>query len=112
MIKPVRRQDILDCLNKIGLSSRRGQKILDVLLVDDNPKDLKYYADTLTREGIIVRTADSGIKAIAMVGEQQPGLILLDLLMPDLNGYQVIDILRKDIMTQEIPVVVLTSKFF
>lgn len=109
LIKPVQRQYLLDCLKKIDFSFCGEHRVNDILLVDDNPRDLKFYADILKREGLTVRLAQSGSQAISMIREQPPALVLLDLLMPDMSGYQVIDIMRNDTSSREIPVIVLTG---
>jgi len=79
-----------------------------VLIVDDNPTNIDLLVNTLKadcRLGI----AKNGPKALAYVGEQLPDLILLDIMMPDMNGYEVCTRLKKDPRTRDIPVIFITA---
>ena len=111
LIKPVEKSDLLRCLKKVGLDLQEvKQNERHVLLVDDNPRDLKYYSSLLRENGVTVCTAASGRKAVTMSIESPPAVILQDLIMPDMNGYEVIQALRATPLTQHIPVILLTAK--
>ncbi|GEM_PF-836153 len=111
LIKPVEKTDLLRCLQKAGLNPREaGRNGKHVLLVDDDPRDLKYFSALLREKGVTVRTAATGRKAVAMSIESPPAVILQDLVMPDINGYEVIQALRAMPLTQHIPVILLTAK--
>jgi diguanylate cyclase (GGDEF)-like protein len=80
-----------------------------VLVVDDAPSNLAILTETL-RDEFDVRIAQSGHEALRIVGENPPDLILLDILMPGLNGYEVCRLLKADYATKNIPVIFLTAK--
>ena len=63
----------------------------------------------LSRAGFTVRTANNGFEALVIARQDQPGLVLLDLKMPGLDGYEVLKRLKRDRVTQDIPVVVVTG---
>ncbi|PKO12178.1 MAG: response regulator receiver protein [Chloroflexi bacterium HGW-Chloroflexi-10] len=80
-----------------------------VLAVDDNMVNLKVVRATLVRAGFDVFTASSGDEALAMVKEMIPDIILLDITMPDMDGYEVCRRLRARPETSQVPVMMLTA---
>ncbi|HSB72543.1 MAG TPA: HD domain-containing phosphohydrolase [Candidatus Methylomirabilis sp.] len=80
-----------------------------ILAVDDSPLDLQLLEDQLADEGYIVHTARDGEEALAKVAAEPPDLILLDVIMPKLDGYEVCRRLKSDGRTILIPVVMITS---
>jgi twitching motility two-component system response regulator PilH len=83
--------------------------IKKILVVDDSPTDCKYLSDLLTKSGYQVTTADSAEQALAMVKQQRPDLVLMDVVMPGQNGYQATRTLSKDSSTKDIPVIIVTT---
>jgi len=81
-----------------------------VLIVEDDAPTRELLRRTLEGHGHAVREADNGRSALAAVKEGVPSLILLDLLMPEMDGFQFLHALREDAAWREIPVIVLTSK--
>jgi len=81
-----------------------------VLIVDDSPTDTVAIYRMLKKYGHNVMFADSGMSGIAMAREQQPDVILMDVVMPEINGYQATRRLSQDKMTAHIPVVMVSSK--
>ncbi len=80
-----------------------------VLVVDDNPENLTALGDLLSGS-YRVRTANSGLRALAMASiSPQPELILLDIMMPGMDGYEVVERLRADPATRDIPVIFVTA---
>ena len=65
-----------------------------VLIVDDDPQVLHFVQDVLRLAGYNVSTAESGITALAMIEEQAPDLLVLDLVMPDMDGFEVLRAVR------------------
>ncbi|UCF93230.1 MAG: response regulator [Desulfobacterales bacterium] len=110
LVKPVLKEDLLRCLNKAGIRSRGRSHAPAVLLVDDDPQDRKYYTQILEGEGFTVRVAENGREAISVSQKEAPALVLQDLMLPDMSGYEVISALKADPATQNIPVVVLTAQ--
>jgi adenylate cyclase len=80
-----------------------------VLVVDDTPHNVKLLADLLGVKGYAVATAVNGEEALAKVASEQPDLVLLDIMMPGLSGYDVCRQLRADPQTALLPVVLVTS---
>jgi PAS domain S-box-containing protein len=80
-----------------------------ILVVDDDRDTTRLVQEVLGRAGFIVRAAHNGFEALAVARGEQPGLILLDLKMPGLDGYEVLKRLKRDKATQDIPVVVVTG---
>jgi len=79
-----------------------------LLVVDDEPDAVLILAKTLLAKGYRVITAESGLKAVNLAKEEKPDLILLDILMPDMDGMQVAAALQEDETTKNIPVIFLT----
>jgi two-component system cell cycle response regulator len=81
-----------------------------VLLVDDSPLVLRMLGAFLEKNGLSVITARDGLDAVEKIYSQFPDIILLDIMMPRMNGYQVCRLLKNDEETRDIPVVMFTSK--
>lgn len=77
-----------------------------VLLVDDNPK---YLHDALPYYGYDVRTAIDGVEALKILAENHFDIILLDVMMPNMNGWETLKAIRNNTETQYIPVIMLTA---
>jgi CheY-like chemotaxis protein len=80
-----------------------------VLVVDDTPQNVKLLADLLGVKGFAVTTASNGEEALQKVASHQPDIVLLDVMMPGMNGYDVCRRLRADPATALLPVVLVTS---
>ena len=81
-----------------------------ILLVDDDMDTLRLVGLMLQRQGYEVRVASSGQQALGMVQAEMPDLILLDIMMPEMDGYEVARRLRSDPATSEIPIIMFTAK--
>lgn len=81
-----------------------------VLVVDDSPTERFYLTDILRKNGYEVLNASNGEEGVAMAKAQRPDLILMDVVMPGLNGFQATRMLSRDPQTQSIPVIMCTSK--
>lgn len=81
-----------------------------ILVVDDEPAILDMIAELLGYEGYQVVTTSQGSAALARAKADPPALILLDLMMPGMSGWQVIDALKASPQTRTIPVVVLSAR--
>lgn len=81
----------------------------DILIVDDTINNIKLLADMLSQAGFSVRKAISGSMALVAVDASKPDLILLDINMPEIDGYQVCQQLKQNPMTQEVPVIFLSA---
>ena len=81
----------------------------DILVVDDVPPNLDFLSTVLTQQGYKVRSAISGPVALKIAKAAQPDLILLDIKMPGMDGYEVCRLLKANPLTQEIPVIFLSA---
>lgn len=81
-----------------------------ILIVDDIPENLQILNHLLSEESYEVRAANSGFQALQILPKFNPDLILLDISMPEIDGFQVIQQLKKNPLTAEIPVIFLTAK--
>lgn len=84
--------------------------IKHILVVDDSPTERFFTVDVLTKAGYQVSTAENGEDGIAKAKAERPDLILMDVVMPGLNGYQATRTLTRDEATKDIPIIVCTSK--
>lgn len=84
--------------------------VAKILVVDDSPTERFFVVDLLTKNGYQVITAENGEEGIAKAKAERPDLVLMDVVMPGLNGYQATRTLTRDEETKSIPVIVCTSK--
>ena len=80
-----------------------------VLVVDDNEQNLELLHAYLDELGGDIRTAHDGMEAIESVAKDIPDLILLDIMMPKMSGYQVCEQLKRDPKTSDIPIIMVTA---
>jgi len=80
-----------------------------ILVVDDTPANVKLLVAILENQNYAVITADSGSKALALLTKENPDLVLLDVMMPELNGYQVCQRIRENPQTTLLPVIMVTA---
>jgi CheY-like chemotaxis protein len=80
-----------------------------ILVVDDDPRNRKLLEAFLQADGYAVRVCDSGAKALRAVAEQRPDAILLDAMMPDMDGFETVRRLRAQPETRAIPVLMVTA---
>ena len=109
MQSPVSRQELSDCLVELGLSPVSEERPIKVLIVDDDPKALEIVAVRIQGLANTVLRAYGGREAIAIAKRELPDLIVLDLLMPDVNGFEVVAALNENAATAHIPIVVVTA---
>lgn len=81
----------------------------DILVVDDQPINLRLLSKLLSRQKYEVRQAINGVMALQAIEVKQPDLILLDIMMPDMDGYEVCSLLKADPKTAKIPVIFLSA---
>ena len=88
----------------------RPMPIQHILLVDDSKTELYYLSDLLLKRGFTVATAESADEAMRRLSEQRPDLILMDVVMPGTNGFQLTRTITRDPRYADIPVIMCTSK--
>lgn len=80
-----------------------------ILFIEDESALQKSLGDFLRQKGYELVSAIDGEQGIRLAKTEQPGLILLDLILPRKNGFEVLEVLKQDPLTQEIPIIVLTN---
>jgi CheY-like chemotaxis protein len=80
-----------------------------VLVVDDDPDNREIIADILRYEGFEVSVAADGVGALSEVRRRKPGLVLLDLVLPGMDGWRVLDTIRADAALHDVPVLVMSA---
>jgi len=80
-----------------------------ILLVDDDPLIIRMYQKKLSGDGYKVNTAFNGEEGLTSIKKEKPDLILLDVMMPKMNGVEVLKALKKDSESKGIPVIILTN---
>ncbi len=84
--------------------------IQKILIVDDSKTELHHLSDILGKRGYRVRTAENGEEAMRRLEEEKPDLILMDVVMPGQNGFQLTRSITRDPRFSDVPVIMCTSK--
>ncbi|OGG45101.1 MAG: hypothetical protein A3F84_11785 [Candidatus Handelsmanbacteria bacterium RIFCSPLOWO2_12_FULL_64_10] len=105
LVKPIDREALLSVLGRLD----SGQ-LKDILVVDDEPLVTTMICQMLEFSGFAARSASNGEEALAEIGRARPDAILLDLMMPGIDGFEVIERLQADPALRKVPVVVVTAK--
>ena len=84
--------------------------IQKILVVDDSKTELHFLSELLTRNGYAVRTAENGEEAMRRLADDKPDLILMDVVMPGQNGFQLTRAITRDPRFADVPVIMCTSK--
>ncbi|MGB5837531.1 MAG: response regulator [Albidovulum sp.] len=105
LIKPIDPKLLVERLNRIA-----GHDAREVLVVDDDPGTRALYRRVLVREGWAVREAADGEKALAQLLSKRPTLVVLDLMMPNLDGFDTLRKMRTIDALADLPVIIATSK--
>lgn len=106
LLKPIAEQDLLDVITSIQQPDTGDY----VLVVDDNPDDRKLLRRILENAGYRVQDAEGGQQAIDKIKNKPPHLVILDIMMPEVDGFVVLENLKGNKITRHIPVVVVTAK--
>jgi len=105
--KPANAQSLLAALSRAGVAPHDPGT---VLLVDDDPGSLKLVATTLNQLGYVVRCEHDGAAGLRAIHEVLPSAIILDLIMPGMNGFEFLERLRREPIARRVPVIVWTVK--
>jgi twitching motility two-component system response regulator PilH len=92
------------------MCNKGGGDMARVLIVDDSPTETHRMTTILSKHGHEVITADSGEDGVAKAKETLPDVVLMDIVMPGLNGFQATRQLSKNASTSHIPVIIVTTK--
>jgi len=110
LVKPVTQEDLLGALAAIGLRGMPQPGERRVLVVDDDPKAVTMVCKHLQSAGFVPLGAFGGQEAVDLVRRERPDAIVLDLMMPNVSGFDVVEQLASRADTADIPVLVLTAK--
>ena len=108
LIKPVRKPMLLETIRRHVPAP--ADEDSSILLVDDDPKALELLQEALRSAGYEVQSVRSGDRALEVLANKVVGAILLDLLMPGMDGFQVIRHVRQEPALKDLPIVVMTAK--
>jgi CheY-like chemotaxis protein len=107
LVKPITEDELLHTLERVN----KDHLIHKVLVVDDEPSALELVKRIVTTQPQYqVLEADGGAQALAVIQADRPDLILLDLMMPDIDGFAVLDSVKSSVLTRHIPVIIITAK--
>lgn len=108
LIKPVRKPELLQSMRRHVLPHADDDSA--ILLVDDDPKALELLSETLRSAGYETQSVTSGARALEVLSAKFVGAVLLDLLMPNMDGFEVIHHIRQEPKLKELPILVMTGK--
>jgi CheY-like chemotaxis protein len=106
LVKPVSRNSLLQRLDQI----RNGKPLRSAVVVDDDPIQLRVMETALVDEGMDVQAFTNGDAALKWLSEHTPDLITLDLMMPGMDGFEVLDGVRTYEQLKNVPVLIITAK--
>ena len=107
-VKPVERDEFIEALNHVcGLAEKT---CLTVLVVDDDPGTVEVLAAHMESAGYVVLKAYGGLQGIELAIQNNPDAIILDLMMPQVNGFEFVNRLRENPETEKIPVMIHSAK--
>jgi len=110
LVKPVNRDELLGTLHRIIRTAQAANGSAAVLAIDDDPMAIELIEAVLQPEGYTVLTAMGGEDGVATAVRERPALVILDLMMPEVDGFTVVERLRADPATAGVPIIILTSK--
>lgn len=106
LVKPIEKTQLESALENLVPAETTPK----ILVIDDNSEDIKLMETILSSEGFDVLTASNGVKGIAKVIQDKPDLIILDLLMPGMSGFDVVKTLQQHPLAKDIPIIICTMK--
>jgi CheY-like chemotaxis protein/anti-sigma regulatory factor (Ser/Thr protein kinase) len=109
-VKPVDGDALLQCLDRFRHARPGAAAAFRILVVDDERANREFLTRLLKPAGYNVAQAAGGAQAITMARAWRPHLVLLDLMMPDVTGFDVVEALRADASTASLPILVVTAK--
>lgn len=110
VVKPVKRSELISKLSRYRESYKKQLKPFVVLVVDDDENSVELASAILEKEGFGVLKAYGGQEAVDLAIQRQPDLIILDLMMPVVSGFDVVKALKEHEIARHIPIIILTCK--
>jgi len=93
-----------------GAIRSKGKKMAHILIIDDSPTDVRVFTTLLEKHGHRVSSAASAEEGIAAAKRERPDLVIMDVIMPGMNGFQATRTLSRDADTSAIPILIVTTK--
>ena len=109
-VKPVNKEQLIKAVRNVMAKTAREAKAMTVLVVDDEPQTVEMLTGYLQAEGFTVLQAYGGKQGIDLAIEKQPDAIILDLMMPEVSGFDVVQRLQAHPEAREIPILIFTAK--
>jgi len=106
ILKPVEKNQLLEKLSRLT----GPRPAMRILLIDDDERDRYLLKQQFRQSTVILREVSAGIEGILEARKERPDAIILDLTMPAMNGFEVLDALKSDVATRDIPVIICTSR--
>ena len=97
-------------MNAEAIRANKGQTMAHILIIDDSPTDVRVFTTLLEKNGHRVSSAASAEEGIAAAKRDRPDLVIMDVIMPGMNGFQATRTLSRDADTSAIPILIVTTK--
>jgi len=110
LVKPMDRMQLINIMDKLELSSKAENQRVRILVIDDRTEDLNLTEAILVNEGYDVLKAFDGTEGVSKAIDEFPDLIILDLIMPGMSGFDVVKTLQEHPQARDIPIVICTVK--
>ena len=108
LVKPILEDEMVESLKRLKLSQEKGFN--EILVIDDDPNVFQLVEIALRNEaGYRLKYANGGFAGLEILKESQPSAIILDLMMPDLDGFSILETMQGDPLLRTIPVIILTA---
>ncbi|MBL8078427.1 MAG: GAF domain-containing protein [Anaerolineales bacterium] len=108
LLKPLNPKEVVETLSRV--TRQAGQQHTQVLVMDDDPHIADMLHQILPASEFILRSAEDGIAGLEAIALQRPDVLLLDIMMPRLDGFGVIEQLRANPVTRDLPIIVISAK--
>jgi twitching motility two-component system response regulator PilH len=93
-----------------AIQASKGTTMAHILIIDDSPTDVRVFTTLLEKNGHRVSSAASAEEGIAAAKRERPDLVIMDVIMPGMNGFQATRTLSRDTDTASIPILIVTTK--
>lgn len=103
LVKPINERDLLESLGKLAKSAKK------ICIIEDNPLDVKLLKRMLGEKNYLFIVASNGREGLKKVRQQKPDLIILDMMLPEVDGFQFLNEVRNDVSLAEIPIIIITQ---
>ena len=106
LLKPIERAALLERLQALTAQARNAR----ILIIDDNERDRYLLKQHFRESDFLIQEASSGLEGLREAAKEGPDAIILDLTMPGMSGFEVLEALKSNAQTKDIPVIICTSR--